>query len=121
MWGKPSLPRGDRQSALGAEHCTLTRGDFHHPEECPPHPPACAPPRSSPFRRCDSGEASATATPHPTVAPKASLAIFQVSQVSGGPELREWDHNPTPTQPATLPTPHPPPVVPLTSGWEVGA
>ena len=67
---------------------TLTEGDFHHLKNARLTHLHLPPLKIVTIHECDSGEASATATPHPTVAPKASLAIFQVSQVSGGPELR---------------------------------
>lgn len=86
---------------------TLTEGDFHHLKNARLTHLHLPPLKIVTIHECDSGEASATATPHPTVAPKASLAIFQVSQVSAGPELRGGTlPHPTHPHPAgtTLPT-----------------
>ncbi|KAM9731071.1 voltage-dependent calcium channel beta subunit-associated regulatory protein [Dama dama] len=56
---------------------TLTEGDFHHLKNARLTHLHLPPLKIVTIHECDSGEASATATPHPTVAPKASLAIFQ--------------------------------------------
>ena len=88
---------------------TLTEGDFHHLKNARLTHLHLPPLKIVTIHECDSGEASATATPHPTVAPKASLAIFQVSQVSGGPELRGGTTTPPPPSRHHLAHPHPPP------------
>ncbi|XP_032481563.1 voltage-dependent calcium channel beta subunit-associated regulatory protein isoform X2 [Phocoena sinus] len=56
---------------------TLTEGDFHHLKNARLTHLHLPPLKIVTIHECDSGEASATATPHPTAAPKASLAIFQ--------------------------------------------
>ncbi|XP_029073067.1 voltage-dependent calcium channel beta subunit-associated regulatory protein [Monodon monoceros] len=56
---------------------TLTEGDFHHLKNARLTHLHLPPLKIVTIHECDSGEASAAATPHPTAAPKASLAIFQ--------------------------------------------
>ncbi|XP_027402418.1 voltage-dependent calcium channel beta subunit-associated regulatory protein isoform X2 [Bos indicus x Bos taurus] len=56
---------------------TLTEGDFHHLKNARLTHLHLPPLKIVTIHECDSGEASATATPHSTVVPKASLAIFQ--------------------------------------------
>uniref|UniRef100_A0A4W2EVD8 Uncharacterized protein n=1 Tax=Bos indicus x Bos taurus TaxID=30522 RepID=A0A4W2EVD8_BOBOX len=58
---------------------TLTEGDFHHLKNARLTHLHLPPLKIVTIHECDSGEASATATPHSTVVPKASLAIFQVT------------------------------------------
>ena len=58
---------------------TLTEGDFHHLKNARLTHLHLPPLKIVTIHECDSGEASATTTTHPTAAPKASLAIFQVS------------------------------------------
>lgn len=59
---------------------TLTEGDFHHLKNARLTHLHLPPLKIVTIHECDSGEASATAMPHPTATPKASLAIFQVSE-----------------------------------------
>ena len=117
VWG-PGLPEVTGRRA--GRRYTLTEGDFHHLKNARLTHLHLPPLKIVTIHECDSGEASATATPHSTVVPKASLAIFQVSQVSGGPELRGGTPTPPPPSRHHLANPHPPPAVPLTSGWDVG-
>ncbi|XP_007952749.1 voltage-dependent calcium channel beta subunit-associated regulatory protein [Orycteropus afer afer] len=56
---------------------TLTEGDFHHLKNARLTHLHLPPLKIVTIHECDLGEASTTATPHPTTAPKASLAIFQ--------------------------------------------
>ncbi|KAG8519180.1 Voltage-dependent calcium channel beta subunit-associated regulatory protein, partial [Galemys pyrenaicus] len=56
---------------------TLTEGDFHHLKNARLTHLHLPPLRIVTIHECDSGEASAAATPHPAAPPKASLAIFQ--------------------------------------------
>ncbi|KAM9104186.1 voltage-dependent calcium channel beta subunit-associated regulatory protein isoform 3-T3 [Megaptera novaeangliae] len=56
---------------------TLTEGDFHHLKNARLTHLHLPPLKIVTIHECDSGEASATTTTHPTAAPKASLAIFQ--------------------------------------------
>ncbi|XP_074207416.1 voltage-dependent calcium channel beta subunit-associated regulatory protein isoform X1 [Camelus bactrianus] len=56
---------------------TLTEGDFHHLKNARLTHLHLPPLKIVTIHECDSGEASATTTPHPTAAPKASFAIFQ--------------------------------------------
>lgn len=58
---------------------TLTEGDFHHLKNARLTHLHLPPLKIVTIHECDSSEASATAMPHPSVPPKASLAIFQVS------------------------------------------
>uniref|UniRef100_A0A9L0IZT9 CACN subunit beta associated regulatory protein n=1 Tax=Equus asinus TaxID=9793 RepID=A0A9L0IZT9_EQUAS len=56
---------------------TLTEGDFHHLKNARLTHLHLPPLKIVTIHECDSGEASAAATLHPTATPKASLAIFQ--------------------------------------------
>ncbi|XP_070478330.1 voltage-dependent calcium channel beta subunit-associated regulatory protein isoform X1 [Equus przewalskii] len=56
---------------------TLTEGDFHHLKNARLTHLHLPPLKIVTIHECDSGEASAAATPHTTATPKASLAIFQ--------------------------------------------
>ncbi|XP_008835401.1 voltage-dependent calcium channel beta subunit-associated regulatory protein [Nannospalax galili] len=56
---------------------TLTEGDFHHLKNARLTHLHLPPLKISTIHECDSGEASAAATPHPATPPKDSLAIFQ--------------------------------------------
>ncbi|XP_006764871.1 PREDICTED: protein Dos isoform X1 [Myotis davidii] len=56
---------------------TLTEGDFHHLKNARLTHLHLPPLKIVTIHECDSSEASATAMPHPSVPPKASLAIFQ--------------------------------------------
>ncbi|XP_054548984.1 voltage-dependent calcium channel beta subunit-associated regulatory protein isoform X2 [Talpa occidentalis] len=56
---------------------TLTEGDFHHLKNARLTHLHLPPLKIVTIHECDSGEASAAATPHPAAPPKASLAIFQ--------------------------------------------
>lgn len=58
---------------------TLTEGDFHHLKNARLTHLHLPPLKIITIHECDSGEASATTPPHAAAAPKASLAIFQVS------------------------------------------
>lgn len=58
---------------------TLTEGDFHHLKNARLTHLHLPPLKIVTIHECDSSEASAAAMPHPSVPPKASLAIFQVS------------------------------------------
>ncbi|XP_012584883.1 PREDICTED: protein Dos [Condylura cristata] len=56
---------------------TLTEGDFHHLKNARLTHLHLPPLKIVTIHECDSGEASAAATPHPAAPPKTSLAIFQ--------------------------------------------
>ncbi|XP_066198261.1 voltage-dependent calcium channel beta subunit-associated regulatory protein isoform X1 [Saccopteryx leptura] len=56
---------------------TLTEGDFHHLKNARLTHLHLPPLKIVTIHECDSSEASATTMPHPSVPPKASLAIFQ--------------------------------------------
>ncbi|XP_028015288.1 voltage-dependent calcium channel beta subunit-associated regulatory protein [Eptesicus fuscus] len=56
---------------------TLTEGDFHHLKNARLTHLHLPPLKIVTIHECDSSEASAAAMPHPSVPPKASLAIFQ--------------------------------------------
>lgn len=58
---------------------TLTEGDFHHLKNARLTHLHLPPLKIITIHECDVGEASATPPPHAAAAPKASLAIFQVS------------------------------------------
>lgn len=78
VWAEePSSPKVTGRRA--GRRYTLTEGDFHHLKNARLTHLHLPPLKIVTIHECDSGEASATATPHPTAAPKASLAIFQVS------------------------------------------
>ena len=70
------LPRAD---CWGPQHrYTLTEGDFHHLKNARLTHLHLPPLKIATIHECDSGEASAAATPHPATTSKDSLAIFQV-------------------------------------------
>lgn len=56
---------------------TLTEGDFHHLKNARLTHLHLPPLKIATIHECDSGEASAAATPHPATTSKDSLAIFQ--------------------------------------------
>lgn len=108
----PSSPKVTGRRA--GRRYTLTEGDFHHLKNARLTHLHLPPLKIVTIHECDSGEASATATPHPTAAPKASLAIFQVSWGGSWPELRGGPPSPSRHHFSHLLA------APFTSGWGVG-
>lgn len=64
---------------------TLTEGDFHHLKNARLTHLHLPPLKIITIHECDLGEASATTPLHAATAPKANLAIFQVSPRVGQP------------------------------------